>query len=289
MELLLPDKAIAALKEYVITPYKALHPTLGVIIKKDDQNSPDYVYLRSIQKKAEEYDARIEVIYVDGYADAANAIQHLRHCTLINGIIILSSFGAEADRALANMIPSRLDVDCAAASTFGQLITSTSPVGYRYGPCAAVAVMKLLEYENIDLAGKRVAVMGRSLTVGRPLAEMLTQHNATVTCYHSKSEYYDLSYYDIIIGAMGKAKALSDKHIARYMVQDESTPQYLIDVGINVDENGKVCGDFDFKSFEGINNIKITPVPGCVGKLATVVLFAKLFSNAAEMNGDHNA
>lgn len=289
MELLLPDKAIAALEEYVITPYRMLHPTLGVIIKKNDQNNPDYVYLRSIQKKAEEYGAKVEVVHVSGYADAANAIQHLRHCTLINGIIILSSFGAEADRALSNMVPSRLDIDCTAASTFGQLITSTSPVGYRYGPCAAVAVMKLLEYENIDLTGKNVAVMGRSLTVGRPLAEMLTQHNATVTCYHSKSEYYDLSHYDIVVSAMGKAKAISHKNVARYMVQDEFTPQYLIDVGINVDENGKVCGDFDFESFKEDENIRITPVPGCIGKLATVVLFSKLFSNAAEMNGDHNA
>ena len=284
MKLLTPDKAISALEDYVIKPNLPLFPTLGVIIKPGDKDSPDYIYLRSIEKKAAIYSAKVVVKEAANYKEAATAIQEMRHDHKINGIIILSHFGKDVDRALFNMIPPRLDIDCVSALTFGHLITSYSPVGYRHGPCAAVAAMKLLEYEGLtDLSEKKVAVIGRSLRVGRPLAEMLTQNNATVTCFHSQSGDFknscELFDYDIIISAVGKPK------IWNLDACGGGQERYFIDVGISTDENDSICGDFDIDSFEN-TDINITPVPGCVGKLATVVLFAKLYANAAYVYGD---
>lgn len=279
MELLLPDKAIYALENYVILPHKNLNPTLGVIIKKSDKDNPDYVYLRSIEKKAEEYNVFVAVCEADCYVEAADAIQRFKKIMSISGIIVLSSFGEEIDQALYDMIPGRLDLDCTAANTFGRLITFDSPIGFRLGPCAPVAVMKLFEYDNINLEGKKVAIINRSLRVGRPLAEMLTQHNATVTVLHSKSRDYDLNDYDIIVSATG---------IPHFLSRDQFDDKYriLVDVGISVDENGKVCGDFDWASFADADGM-ITPAPGCVGKLATTVLFAKLYNNAIEASKQH--
>ena len=282
MDLLLPDKAIAALEDYVITPNLGLHPTLGVVIRTGESSDPDHIYLRSIQKKADKYGAKVEVAEVDNYTEAAAAIQSFRHNYRINGIIILAHFTPEIDTALANMIPTRLDIDCVASNTYGLMFTSNSPVSYRLGPCAPVAVMKMLEYEGLsDLSGLNVAVIGRSLRVGRPLAEILTQHNATVTCYHSHSLpgiEIDFDSYDIIISAVGKPKIWSNK-------ENWGTNQYLIDIGINTDENGKICGDFDFESYVDAT-VFITPVPGGIGQLATVVLFAKLFTAAAQARGE---
>lgn len=281
MELLLPDKAISGLEEHVIFPNKELHPTLGVIIKTN-ASPDDLSYLKSIKKHAAAYEVQLQIIECANFTEASHAISMFKHWTDISGIIVLSSFGtAEIDRALANMTPSRLDLDCAASSTMGMLITAQSPVGYRFGPCAPVAVIKLLEYEGMsDLTGKKVAVLGRSLRVGRPLAEMLTQHNATVTCYHSKSGVtsFASSDYDIIVSAVGQANLLSASNFSTHY------SGILIDVGVNVNDEGKLCGDFDFNSFTDLN-VQITPVPGCIGKIATTVLFSKLFTNAAQMRG----
>lgn len=282
MELLTADKAIAALEDYVIYPNIQLAPTLGVII---NESAPvdDLSYLKSIRRKADVYNVVIKLYECENFIEASHAIAECKHDPRINGIIILSSFGnKDTDRALANMIPTRLDLDCMASHTMGMLVTSQSPVGYRFGPCAPVAAMKLLEYEGLtDLSGLKVAILSRSLRVGRPLAEMLTQHNATVTCIHSQSNFYlkDLRDYDIIISAMGQLGAIKGEYF------EPNHGGYIIDISINVDENGKLCGDCDIDSFKDID-IHITPVPGCVGKLATTVLFSKLFTNAAHMRGD---
>lgn len=279
MELLLPQNAIAALEQHVIFPNFDFSPTLGVIISitpSGDEQS----YLKSIERQAEKYGAQLEIEYCTDVIEASEKIQLFKRNPSIDGVIILSSFGeTEVNQALANMIPPRLDLDCMSATTMGMLVTNPSPIGYRFGPCAPVAAMKILEYEEFlsDLSGLKVAVLGRSLRVGRPLAEMLTQHNATVTCFHSKSEKMDLHGYDIVISATGKSKAITSK-----MVDNDAV---LIDIGINIDpDSGELCGDFDFDSFAE-TKVKITPVPGCIGKLATVVLFSKLFSNACRIRG----
>ena len=270
-----PDPVIHRLEDEVILPNRHLNPTLGVVIKS---NAPaeDLSYFTSIQKKAEKYNVTLDVRQCDNPVEAQNAITHLKQNPAMCGIIILSHYSPSADMVIYNSIPTRLDIDCLSANTMGRLMTSTSNISYRLAPCAAVAAYKMLEYNGLDdLTGKTVAVLGRSLRVGRPLAEILCQKNATVTVFHTKSpENRTLENFDIVISAIGQPKEITYDDDFYYL----DHKHIIIDVGINVDENGKVCGDVDFNSFP--DNFRITPVPGGIGKLATVVLFTKVFTNA---------
>ena len=270
-----PDPVIHRLEDEVILPNRHLNPTLGVVIKS---NAPaeDLSYFTSIQKKAAKYNVTLDVRQCDNPVEAQNAITHLKQNPAMCGIIILSHYSPSADMVIYNSIPTRLDIDCLSANTMGRLMTSTSNISYRLAPCAAVAAYKMLEYNGLDdLTGKTVAVLGRSLRVGRPLAEILCQKNATVTVFHTKSpENRTLENFDIVISAIGQPKEITYDDDFYYL----DHKHIIIDVGINVDENGKVCGDVDFNSFP--DNFRITPVPGGIGKLATVVLFTKVFKNA---------
>lgn len=270
-----PDPVIHRLEDKVLLPNRHLNPTLGVVIKP---NAPadDLSYFTSIQKKAEKYNVTLDVRECDNPVEAHNAITLLKQNPAMCGIIILSHYSPSADMVIYNSIPTRLDIDCLSANTMGRLMTSTSNISYRLAPCAAVAAYKMLEYNGLDdLTGKTVAVLGRSLRVGRPLAEILCQKNATVTVFHTKSpENRTLENFDIIISAIGQPKEITYDDDFYYL----DHKHIIIDVGINVDENGKVCGDVDFNSFP--DNFRITPVPGGIGKLATVVLFTKVFTNA---------
>ena len=276
--ILSPNPVIDRLENEVILPNRHLNPTLGVIIKP---NAPadDLSYFTSIQKKAEKYNVTLDVRQCDNPVEVQNAITLLKQNPAMCGIIILSHHSPSADMVIYNSIPTRLDIDCLSANTMGRLMTSTSNISYRLAPCAAVAAYKMLEYNGLDdLTGKTVAVLGRSLRVGRPLAEILCQKNATVTVFHTKSpDNRTLENFDIVISAIGQPKEITLDDDFYYSNRKLHT-NIIIDVGINVDENGKVCGDVDFNSFP--DNFKITPVPGGIGKLATVVLFTKVFKNA---------
>lgn len=273
--ILSPNPVIDRLENEVILPNRHLNPTLGVIIKP---NAPadDLSYFTSIQKKAEKYNVTLDVRQCDNPVEAQNAITQLKSNPAMCGIIILSHYSPSADMVIYNSLPTRLDIDCLSANAMGRLMTSTSNISYRLAPCAAVAAYKMLEYNGLDdLTGKTVAVLGRSLRVGRPLAEILCQKNATVTVFHTKSpENRTLENFDIIISAIGQPKEITYDDDFYYL----DHKHIIIDVGINVDDNGKVCGDVDFNSFP--DNFRITPVPGGIGKLATVVLFTKVFTNA---------
>lgn len=278
------DNLITSLEKYSIEPFRALSPTLGVILSKE-ATEDDRCYLRNIEKKAKQYSANISVRECASPFEAIQSIQSLRESTIINGIIIIGSFGKDADQGLADSIPSRLDIDCIAADTYGSLFTSTSPTGFRLGPCTSVACFKILEdiLKTSDFSGYNVLILGRSMRVGRPLAEILCQHNATVTVAHSKSGKFILSDfrgYDIVISAVGKPKIWNDEYLFG------ATTKIAIDVGINVDENGKICGDIDQPNFDTDKDLIYVKSPGGVGKVTTTILFAKLFYNCALMNGE---
>lgn len=134
-----------------------------------------------------------------------------------------------------------------------------------FAPCTAEAVIHVLKANHIDLTGKKMTIVGRSMVVGKPLAMLALKENATVTVCHTRTK--DLKETcqngDILVAAAGKAKMLDGS----YVKQDG----IVVDVGINVDENGKLCGDVDFQSLEGIASMA-TPVPGGVGAVTTSVL-----------------
>ena len=134
-----------------------------------------------------------------------------------------------------------------------------------FAPCTAQACLELLNFYNIDLAGKNIAVLGRSLVIGRPVSILLQNQNATVTMCHSKTKNLAeiCRRADVIIAAIGKANFV-DKNFV-------NNNQVIIDVGINVDGEGKLCGDVNFE--EAASLVKaITPVPGGVGAVTTSIL-----------------
>lgn len=274
------QSAIEKLETVAITPFIGkICPALCIIYKSGDKGAQSY--LRSLNRLGNKYQCTIVMRQCDKPQEVSMVITEWIHNIDCNGIIILSDYG-EATQALYDMIPTRLDIDGLSYKSVGRLYGSHDPLAYRKAPCTAVACLKIIQERFDNLEGLNVAVIGRSMRVGRPLAELLTQQNCTVTLYHSKSfysnSYNNFQHADIIVSAIGKPKYWSADNI-------DGIGTDFIDVGINVDENGKVCGDGDYDSLTTVCNY-VTPVPGGVGNMSTIVLFAKLFANKREMVGD---
>ena len=134
-----------------------------------------------------------------------------------------------------------------------------------FAPCTAQAVVELLKYYKISLAGKNVVIIGRSNVVGKPLSMLLLKEDATVTICHSRTAELQKAARraDILISAIGRPRMINSDYIKRSCV--------VIDVGINTDRDGKLCGDVDFEDCR-LKASAITPVPGGVGAVTTAVL-----------------
>lgn len=176
----------------------------------------------------------------------------------------------------AKTIDPNKDIDC--MGYYNQASTAMGSKDCFY-PCTAEAVLKFLEYENVDLAFKNVVVIGRSTVVGRPLVSMLISRNATVTCCHTKTaDITDrISNADIVVTAAGSRALLKGD-----MLKNAKKDCFCIDVGINMREDGQgICGDIEFESVEPLVG-KITTVPGGVGSV-TSTLLAEHVVRGAEM------
>jgi methylenetetrahydrofolate dehydrogenase (NADP+)/methenyltetrahydrofolate cyclohydrolase len=170
--------------------------------------------------------------------------------------------------AMWDAVPAGKDVDALSSLNMGRLFISKTPDIERAGfftPCTALAVVRLLHHHALEVKGKKIAVAGRSAVVGRPLAHMLTNLDATVTLCHTKTPDIAAVFRssDIVITAAGRARWLSAGMLAPGAV--------VIDVGTNIDENGRMCGDADFEDLK--DKVKaITPVPGGVGPVTLACL-----------------
>lgn len=140
-------------------------------------------------------------------------------------------------------------------------------------PCTAEAVMALIKHYGIDTKGKKVTVVGRSLVIGKPVALLLITANATVTVCHTKTEniQQECKNADIIVACCGVAKMITPDYV--------KPGQIVIDVGMNVDSEGKLCGDVDYEKVSEIVDA-ITPVPGGVGSITTAILLKHVVNNA---------
>lgn len=279
------SQTIDKLTQDAILPRVNLKPALLIIYRDKDKAAISYI--KSIKKAASQYNIAVISEPCKSITDATNAIifYKTKPC---DGVLIASDFGL-GTKELIDLLPHRLDIDSQSASSRGFLYGNTSPIAYRDAPCTAVAAFKILQtYFNNNLCGKKIAVIGRSLKVGRPLAEILLQQDATVTLFHSKSslqDYFPRMSYDVIISAIGKPKFFNSRNL--YLTESTDNKSYnpiLIDVGINVDENGKLCGDFDYNDV--VDKVPyITPVPNGVGKVTTAVLLAKTLQAKANFLG----
>ena len=183
----------------------------------------------------------------------------------IHGILMFAPLPKHLDeKKIRSLIPVEKDVDCMTLGSAGKVFTDDQT---GFPPCTPTACMEMLKFYEIPLKGKKVTVVGRSLIVGKPVAMLLLREHATVTICHSRTENLDqvCAGADILVAAVGRAKMIGSSYV--------KPGQIVIDVGINPDPDnpGKYCGDVDFAAVEPIVD-KITPVPGGVGSVTTIVL-----------------
>lgn len=201
-----------------------------------------------------------------------NIIAEINNDSSIHGCLMFRPLSDKdmEEAACALLVPEK-DID---GMTAGSLATVFTGKGAGYPPCTAQACIELFDHYNIPLQGKRVTVIGRSLVIGKPVSIMLQAKNATVTMCHTKTVEMDKICKDteILVIAAGKAGVVDGRFV--------SPGQIVVDVGINVNEEGKLCGDAKFDEVEAVVE-SITPVPGGVGSITTAVL-AKHVIEAAE-------
>lgn len=268
---LIDGKALAAkirgeIKENIET--SGLKVTLAVVIVGDDPASK--IYVKNKAKACAE--TGVVSIVRELPADCSqesleNTISELAADESVNGILLQLPLPAGLnERAALAKIPVEKDVDGFCESNVGKLAMNRGGIV----ACTPFGVMKMLESANVDLRGKHAVVLGRSNTVGRPMAMLLLNADATVTICHSKTQNLReiCREADILIAAIGKKKFVTVD-----MVKPGAT---VIDVGINRDESGKICGDVDFENVKNVAGA-ISPVPGGVGPMTIAMLLYNTF------------
>lgn len=243
---------------------KSVFPTLAIVRVG---NKPDDIYYeRSAIKRMDSVGIKVKNLVFDNdisQQELEKQIQDLNVDTSINGILILMPLPNHLyEKDIKACICPKKDIDGLTDKCMLGLYEGTN-TGFE--PCTPGAVMELLEYNNIDLCGKNIVILGRSLVVGKPLSMLMLNKNATVTICHSKTKNVKeiCQQADILVAAIGKAKMITDEYIGKNTI--------VIDVGINQDENGNICGDVDFESVNK-KAASITPVPGGIGSITTAVL-----------------
>ena len=250
---------------------RGVTPCLAVILVGEDSASA--VYVRNKVAGCEKAGIRsIKDVYsadVDP-ATVLARIAALNGDPAVHGILVQLPLPKQFDAdAVLEAISPQKDVDGFHAENVGALMQGNP----RFQPCTPYGVMKMLESENVVLKGAEAVVVGRSNIVGKPMAMMLLQAGCTVTICHSQTR--DLAFHtrraDVLVAAVGKAKMITGA-----MIKPGAT---VIDVGMNRNEQGKLCGDVDFDSAKEVAGL-ITPVPGGVGPMTITMLLTNTLESA---------
>lgn len=282
MAVILDGKAVSAkVKEEVKAEVEALKKQgvsvgLAVIIVGNNPASRTYV---NNKKKAceaagivsEEYALPEETTQEELLA----LVRELNQKDSINGILCQLPLPKQLDEeAVIAAISDKKDVDAFSAVNVGHIMIGD----YSFLPCTPAGIMEILRHYNIDVAGKECVVIGRSNIVGKPMAMLLLHQNGTVTICHSKTKNLKdvTSRADILVAAVG-----IPHFVTADMVKDGAV---VIDVGMDRDENGKLCGDVDFAAVEPKASY-ITPVPGGVGPMTIATLLKNTVTAAKQQNG----
>lgn len=254
-------------------------PRLTIVTSGDDSASK--VYVRNKIKRCEEIGIECDVRHFDSLDyNKFNEIM-LR---ITNPIIIQEPITGYVDhKAVSMLMPPTIDVDGFSYKNMGNLAMGYEPYYY---PCTPMGVMELLKEYNIELEGKNVLIIGRSNIVGRPMAMMLEHAGCTVTIAHSKTpqkELYSLFWRnDIIASAVGKRNVFETTMTNWPTTSNMLSNKIIIDVGMNRDENGKLCGDIS----EELKQLcaYYTPTPGSTGPMTVAMLMKntiKFYKNCA--------
>lgn len=271
MAQLLKGKEVASkinersLKDTIALKEKGIIPTLAILRVGENEN--DISYEKGATKRCSEIGVEVKSVVLDKNVDKETfykTLNDLNNDDRIHGILVFRPLPKELDNELArnSIVPSK-DVD---GCTDGSLAGVFTNKEFGFAPCTAQAAMELLDYYNIEVKGKNVVIIGRSLVVGKPLSMMLLNKNATVTICHTKTVNIQeiTRKADIVVTSAGQCEAFNKGYF--------SEKQIVIDVGINWnEEKAKICGDVLFDEVEPIVDY-ITPVPGGVGSVTTSVL-----------------
>ena len=275
------SEVVAAMKEKMLIEVdklknKGIIPGLGII--RLGAQIADLAYEKGAIKRAESVGINCKVFeYPETIlqTELIDEISKINENQAIHGILLFRPLPKHIDEnVISHAISPEKDIDCLNPVNVAKVFSGDAS---GFAPCTPTAVMEMLDYYKISLEGKNVVVVGRSLVVGKPLAMMLLKKNATVTICHTRTKKLQdvCQKAEILIAAAGKAK----------MITADFIPQggIVIDVGINMDQAGKLCGDVDYDNV--VNNVAyITPVPGGVGTVTSSVLAKHVIRGAVEIS-----
>lgn len=249
---------VAALEERGVTPCLA--------ILRVGERDDDLSYERGAMKRAELTGVTVRNLVFDDDVttdELVAAVEAVNADDAIHGLLILRPLPAHIDEErVCNALALYKDVDACNEQSLGTLFTGGDGV---FAPCTAQACIEILDHYGIEVAGKRAVVIGRSLVIGKPLSMLLLERNATVTIAHSRTVGLEVlaREADIVVACAGRAAMVGADHVA--------PGQTLIDVGINVADDGSLVGDIAFDEVVDVVDA-VTPVPRGVGSVTTSVL-----------------
>ena len=241
-----------------------INPKLAIV--RVGARLDDLAYERGALKRCQNIGIETEVVELDeniSQDEFIKAIHKLNQDDKVNGILTFRPLPKHLseDEIKYEIIPKK-DIDCFNPINTAKIVENDKT---GYPPCTPTAVIEILKHYNVDLTGANIVVLGRSMVVGKPLSMLLLNENATVNICHSKTRNLPeiASQADILVAAVGKAKMVKNNYIKDGAI--------VIDVGVNVDDQGHLCGDVDMEDV--IDKVSmITPVPGGVGAVTTSIL-----------------
>lgn len=269
-------KVSDGIKEYVSKELETLSFVPKLAIVRVGENPDDMSYERGATKKLKSFGLDVaSYVFPQDISDEdfKKAFKDINENDEVTGILLLRPLPRTInEKDIENMIDPKKDLDGISPINIAKVFAGDTS---GFSPCTAEAVIEVLKAYDIELTGKRVTVVGRSMVVGKPVSMLLLKENATVTMTHTRTVNLKKTCSDaeIVIAAAGRAKMLNSDYCGQDAV--------MVDVGINVDDNGKLCGDVDYSTLDGKASAA-TPVPGGVGTVTTAVL-AKHLIQAAKM------
>ena len=270
-----------AMKETLIREAEALKekgilPCLTII--RVGARPDDLAYERGAKKRMEliGIECRVRELPEDiSQREFEKEFQKINQDPSVHGILLFHPLPDHLDeKPVKSIIHPYKDVDCMSDVNIAKVFAGDET---GFAPCTAEAVVRMLDHYGIDPKGRKVTVVGRSMVVGKPLAMLLLDRHGTVTLCHTRTADLEeeCRKAQILVAAVGKAGMITEAMTGQDAV--------VVDVGINVDENGRLCGDVDFDAVEPRASY-ISPVPGGVGNVTTSVLAAHVLRGARYLN-----
>jgi len=250
---------------------KGVVPKLTVV--RVGAREDDLSYEKGIYKRFEGVGAKVETIELPltvTQEELENVILSLNEDNSVHGVLLFRPLPKTLDEVkIKSLLLEEKDVDCLTSANDAHVFAGDKK---GYPPCTPQAVMEILDHYDVELAGKKVTVVGRSMVVGKPVAMLLLSKNATVTICHTKTKNLEeeCRNADIIVACAGVPKMITSDFVCE--------GQVVIDVGIHVVDD-KLCGDVDYDNVSEIVDA-ITPVPGGVGSVTTTVLLKHTIMSA---------